>query len=91
MSSAVGGGGWFVIGGIVTFDCATGLEEGTRREEQYLFYKGKIQRKQNLAILHGKNPTCTAGFIGLYRWCRGCRGSVGREEVDIRLEQKNSM
>jgi len=41
----------------------------------------------SLVLIHGKNTACTAGTSGCNVWSRG---RVGVEEVDIRVEQKQT-
>jgi hypothetical protein len=64
---------------------------GTRREEQCLIDQGIIGhrtmggRSLRPAVFQDKNTTFRGGYIGLNGWSRG---RVGREVLDIRLEEK---
>jgi hypothetical protein len=65
----------------------TGWGWGTGIQVQFLIDQGIIQNKTmgagrvRPALLQGKNTKFRAGYMRV-------RGRVGREEVDIRLEQK---
>ena len=65
--------------------------DGTGCQEQYLINQGIIQNNTmtggslTSAVLQGKNTKHRARYVGLKSWSRG---RVGREEADIRREEK---
>ena len=73
MSSAVGGGGWFVIGGTVTFDCAAGVEGVQEEKSNICFIKVKYKENKIWRYCMVKIPRALPGSSD----CIGGVGGVG--------------